>query len=190
MLYPHEITGVVLAGGKSQRFGSNKAFCSYNNSTFIELAIRLLASCTEEVLIAGYDPAYEKLGVRALQDSYANIGPLGGMYTAMQHAQRDWILLLTCDMPLITHEILSYMMNAWSGERAIAWVDGEERRCFPMLISKRAIGAVEQQIREKRYGMKQLLCAVDSRLLPLPTDWKPCFSNINSRQEYEDKLRV
>ena len=56
MLHPEDITGVVLAGGKSSRFGSNKALSRYGESYFLQHIVRKIQPYTKEVVVAGFYP--------------------------------------------------------------------------------------------------------------------------------------
>lgn len=112
MLHPGEITGVVLAGGKSSRFGSNKAMQPFKGRTFLQHIIGQLEAYTSEVVIAGYYPEYENAGIPVLKDIYGDTGPLGGIYTALHYCKTPWALVLTCDMPFITNEIIEFMLES------------------------------------------------------------------------------
>ena len=188
MIHPKEITGVVLAGGKSSRFGSNKALCKYDDSTFVALSVKLLSQYTQEVVIAGHYSEYETLGVKILKDKYKSIGPLGGIYTALEYAKTDWALIVTCDMPLITNEIIMYMLASGKGENIISWKYRDRAMVFPLLISKTKLLDIEEAIQNKKYRMKEIIDVNDALLLPIPDNWINHFSNINTQEEYKEKL--
>lgn len=188
MIHPKEITGAVLAGGKSSRFGSNKALCKHDDSTFVELSIKLLSHYSQEVIIAGHYPEYENLGIRIFKDKYENIGPLGGIYTALEYAKTSWTLIVTCDMPLLINEIIMYMLASSKGENIISWKYQDRAMVFPLLISKAKLLDIEEAIQNKKYRMKEIIDVNDSLLLPIPDNWNNHFSNINTQEEYKEKI--
>lgn len=185
MLHRQEITGVVLAGGKSTRFGSNKALSQYRGKTFLQHTIGQLQPYTREVVIAGFYPEYENTGVAVLEDKYTAIGPLGGIYTAMTYATKPWLLVLTCDMPLVNNEIIMHMLSAARGETVVGWEYGKNGGAFPLLISKDVLPNIEKAIAAKHYRVKQLFTWGSSKILTAPTEWQQYFTNINSLEEYK-----
>jgi molybdenum cofactor guanylyltransferase len=100
-----KITGVLLAGGESRRFGSPKAFAELNGVLFYEKAYQALAAvCGRVVIIARPEllPRFPK-GLDVITDlpAVAGQGPLAGILTAMSERPADVYMVLPCDMPYI-----------------------------------------------------------------------------------------
>lgn len=93
------VLGAVLAGGRSRRFGSDKALASLGNETLLAHVLRLLTAQTDAVVVCGR----ELPGVTCLPDRPApDLGPLGGLAAALHHGQRhgfDAVLSAPCDTP-------------------------------------------------------------------------------------------
>lgn len=185
MLHPNDITGIVLAGGKSSRFGSNKALSTYSGKSFLEHIIQQMGPYTGGVIISGFYPEYENLGVPVLNDLYTEAGPLGGIYTALTYCTTPWMLVLTCDMPLITSEIIMHMLAAGRGENVVGWSLNHNIEVFPLLVSKNIIPYLEIAMRMKRYNVKQLFEWSSSKIIPIPKEWECLFANINTCKEYK-----
>lgn len=188
MLHPEQITGVILAGGKSRRFGSNKALCKYGDKTFLRHLIDLIRPYTREVVIAGCHPEYHEEGIPVLQDAYPDMGPVGGIYTALRQSGTPWILALTCDMPLISKEVIMLLLASGRGEEVIGWRHDAVAVLFPMLIAKTALPDIERAIESKRYRVKQLFERGRSRKIPIPDTLLPRFANINTREDYKNAI--
>lgn len=188
MLHPKEITGVVLAGGKSSRFGSNKALSLYDGKSFLKHIIELIQPYTKEVVVAGFYPEYEDIGIPVLEDKTENIGPLGGIYTALTYCTTPWILVLTCDMPLLTEEIIKEMMAIAKDQNMIGWNNDKSGGVFPLLISKNILPNLEKAIEKKQYRVKQLFEWDNSLIMAIPEKWDCLFANINNQQEYKNIL--
>ena len=189
MLHPEEITGVVLAGGKSSRFGSNKALSKYGNKTFLQHITRQLQPYTKEVVIAGSYPEYESIGIPVLEDKLSGIGPLGGIYTALLYSSTPWILILTCDMPFISNEIIMHMLAAGRGENIIGWNHDKNIGVFPLLVSKNIFPFLETAIEAKQYRVKEIFHWSSSQIITIPEKWQPLFANINSQEEYKNAIK-
>lgn len=109
-----QVSGFVLAGGKSTRMGQDKATLTLNGQTLLEHALAALRQVCRDVSILG---RYELYGTLApvYEDIYPGCGPLGGIHTALSNAQTPYSLIIAVDTPFLMPEFLSYL-----AERAIA----------------------------------------------------------------------
>lgn len=97
-----EITAIIIAGGRSSRMGTNKAFLSLNGMAVIERMIRELDPVSQRILIAGgQHQDYNHLGPEVVTDQYPNMGPLAGLYAGLSAATTEWSLVVACDMPFV-----------------------------------------------------------------------------------------
>ena len=78
-----DVTGFILAGGKSTRMGTDKAFIEFEGHTLLERALSLARSVTPDVRIVG---AREKFAPFApvVEDIFRERGPLGGIHAALR----------------------------------------------------------------------------------------------------------
>lgn len=190
MLHPEQITGVVLAGGKSSRFGSNKALHKYGESDFLNHIINLIRPYSKEILIAGYYPEYNDIGIPVLEDEYPNIGPLGGIYTALKQCTTPWIMVLTCDMPLISSEVIMMMMASGSGESILGWHHESIFNTFPIIVSKEALPYIENAVQSGIYRIRQLFEWGISKKIRIPEPLLHKFANINTLDDYKDIIII
>lgn len=92
------ILGAVLAGGKSSRFGSDKALAELDGASLMQRAVTRLGLWCDEVVIVGRTSGTETGTARCIPDwPQADMGPLGGIAAALLHAQKTGaISVLTC----------------------------------------------------------------------------------------------
>lgn len=137
------VRGVVLAGGRSSRFGSDKAFAVYDGETMLSRAVRLLTPICEDVIISCGLKSMTLSGLEAIPDLRPNRGPLGGIEAAMTSTSANRLLFLTCDMPLVTERLLECqlrMAQANPQAEAVVWKDPSGKIFpFPLLISRRSL---------------------------------------------------
>lgn len=101
------VTGVILAGGKSSRMGSNKALLPYRGGRFIEAIYRQLSSLFEEVLVVTNTPEqYAFLGCRMVADLYQDTGALAGLHAGLFHSRTPHIFAVACDMPYLNDAVI------------------------------------------------------------------------------------
>lgn len=101
------MAGVILAGGQSRRFGSNKALAQLNGRPLIEISAEVMAAIFPERLLITNDPAaYEFLGWPMAGDIFTDAGPLAGIHAALSQVAAEEIMVVACDMPFIKGNLI------------------------------------------------------------------------------------
>lgn len=106
------ITGIILAGGKSSRMGTDKGFLSVNGKLFVQHSIDALNPLVSEVITVSDHDAYDVFKLRRIEDEVKDAGPLAGLYSGLKQSKTEYNLVLSCDIPLITSEILTLLIEA------------------------------------------------------------------------------
>lgn len=108
-----EVTGVILAGGKSRRMGEDKRFLTVGAATLLDQCRSAMMSIFPEVLIvtAQDSPPLEGKGCRVYQDLIPDCGSLGGLYTGLKVATCGRIFIVACDMPFLNQEMIRFFIN-------------------------------------------------------------------------------
>ena len=160
------IAGAVLAGGRSLRFGKNKALQTFKGKRFIDLAIESLRPfCDPVMAVVNEIEPYRDTGTMLVQDIIPHQGPLGGIYTALLFSPCEWVFVKATDMPFLVPEMASLIVDASKGEfDAVVPKVGEffdpllavyNRRCLPVISrqlqapDKRQVVAFYRNIRLK-----------------------------------------
>lgn len=106
------IQGIVLAGGKSTRMGTNKALLSLHNKRVIEHIIEEIKKITPDIIIISNEPKlYESYGYPIYKDRYKDKGPLAGLESALYHMRGDVAVVSPCDTPFIQHAVYEELLN-------------------------------------------------------------------------------
>ena len=112
----NEITGVVLAGGKSQRMVKNKALLTLDNKTFIAPVTDVLKACFQETIIIS-DKEEESLslslslGCPIFPDILKNVGSLAGIHSVLTNSKTERVFISSCDMPMINTNMIEYLLG-------------------------------------------------------------------------------
>ena len=191
------LTGAILAGGHSSRFGSNKVLFAPNGETLISKAAGLLRSVAREVLVSASQTNagdYDFLGLEIVVDQHPDSGPMGGLETLLQRCTTPWLLVLTCDMPFVDKEALVTMVSNLAREpdnalcqrdrpHALAWqcCDGSISP-FPLLIERSALPILQSRMRTGSLSMKGLLSDLDTYYIMSP--YNRLLSNINRPEDW------
>lgn len=70
-----QITGILLAGGKSRRMGQEKGLVQFRNRPMIQYGIDLLSNYADRLLISSGNPEYDRFGLELVRDQVAGHGP-------------------------------------------------------------------------------------------------------------------
>jgi molybdopterin-guanine dinucleotide biosynthesis protein A len=106
-----KFTTAVMAGGRSSRMGTDKAFVPLLGKPMIEHVLESVANLGNELIIITNTPGkYRYLGLPLFGDLYQDHGPLGGLHAALAQASYEHILVVACDMPWLNRALLDYMV--------------------------------------------------------------------------------
>lgn len=108
----HDITGIILSGGKSSRMGENKSLMTVGDKTIIGIVVDLMNSLFEKVILITNDPDdYTFLNLTMYPDIYSRMGPLAGIHSGLSHTTTEKNFIISCDMPLMSSEMIKYLIN-------------------------------------------------------------------------------
>ena len=133
----HNILGVILAGGKSSRFGSNKSLSKLANNKLIEHVINKIDKYFPEILVVSNDSGLkiENQKIKIIKDCIKGyLGPLVGVLSAMKYANSfenkfKWIITFPCDTPFFEKLIVEQMIEkATSPKEKIYFVKDKKQR--------------------------------------------------------------
>ena len=106
------MVGVILVGGKSRRYGRNKALEPFQGERLIDRQVQTIQALFPEVLVITNEPQfYLHLDVTVVRDVIPGQGPLGGIYTGLLFAQGERIFVTACDMPFVQPTLIRRMVQ-------------------------------------------------------------------------------
>jgi molybdopterin-guanine dinucleotide biosynthesis protein A len=106
------LTGLLLVGGASRRFGSPKALARFHGDTLAERAWRLLGDACDERIAVGKAADGLKLPFPLLDDGSEVRAPLTGLVAGLRAATHDVCVAVPVDMPLLTTPALRQLVAA------------------------------------------------------------------------------
>jgi len=107
-----DLTLCILAGGAGKRLGGRaKGLLTTDGVTFVEKLLALRTFCTDALIVSS-DPAYDRFGVRRIEDVVPGKGAPGGVVTALLAAKTPWALVVACDMPFVTTRTVQRLVDA------------------------------------------------------------------------------
>lgn len=118
------VTAAVLAGGRSQRMGVDKTLLPFDGEPLVRRVAELAGQVCDNVMVVTNRPeamteANLPPSVRVLADEIAYQGPLGGLITALENAEHDWVLALAADMPWLEPRVINALWDARDGAQVV-----------------------------------------------------------------------
>lgn len=107
-----KMNAVLLAGGESSRFGSDKALLPFAGMTLIEYIFHNLEQNFKKVIVVAPKDKYSFLkGAEIKEDIYQNKGPLAGIYTGLYFSDSNYNFICGCDMPFLSSQYFDFLKN-------------------------------------------------------------------------------
>ena len=153
-----DVAAFILAGGKSTRMGTDKAFVTFDGRTLLSRALEAARSVTCNVRIVG-DPGKFTPFAPVVEDIFRECGPLGGIHAALRGSEFDLNLMLAVDLPFVSPSLLQFLIDrARDSAAAAATVPRTAHGWQPLcaVYRRQFTYIAEKALRERRYKIDAL----------------------------------
>ncbi len=182
--YP-DVTGVLLAGGKSRRMGQDKAKLTLNGQPLFDRSLKLLQQFFATTFIAGDRPDLARPDIPAIPDIYPG-SALGGLYTGLHAAKTDWIFVAPCDMPYPDARIAERLLQQRDGVDAVVPRTPDGYEPVFALYHKNCLPQMDQMLRQNEFRIYDFYQRIAIRYLDppdLPNGWQRALLNVNTPEQ-------
>jgi molybdopterin-guanine dinucleotide biosynthesis protein A len=173
------VTGIILAGGKSSRMGTNKALLEVGGTRLIDRAITLLEPLCNEILVMSNQDLPD-IKYQIIADEHKNIGPIAGIQAGLTHSKSDKNVVLACDMPNIKQSFLQVLLDVSMDTYQAIIPRHKDGSLEPLMgiYHKSLLPGFEQQIREGQYKLISRFSEYKIHYVPIEDD--AIFKNLNT----------
>ena len=187
------ITGIILAGGKSRRIGVNKALLSLGDKSVVEIIKNSVSEVFEKVMLITNKPEeYTFLNIEMFPDIYFDKGPIAGIHSGLLNSDTEINFIISCDMPLLTSETIRYIAD--KNEDRMITVPEARRIVQPLcgIYTRQCLPYIEDILNDdenKNYSVNRLIETTDSNLLKIEKEDfynENILQNINTIEEYQN----
>ena len=188
-LYDH-ITGVILAGGLSKRYGQNKAFLKLDGTRIIDrITAEMKTIFRRVVVITNRKADYEYLEVPVFEDLIEGLGPLGGIFTGLMTISDQAGFFVPCDMPFFSEQLVRHMVGIKDNHAAVVPSGATGIEPLHALYSQSCLDPIRGLIKAQRYQVRLFFQQVSVRYVTLDEISKfiapgKAFLNINTPEEF------
>lgn len=183
--------GILLAGGQSRRFGSDKAFALHGGKPFYEYSYEALQPFCDEIIVAARAEFAARFpaGYFVIEDNemYAGQGPLAGILSAMEALEADRYIVLPCDMPFIRPDMIGSLLARHTGGVAAVEFDGARHPLISVWHAdvkpaiRQALDSGSRRVMSVAYGAE--FYWIDGRMLAEDAELQ--LKNVNTPYELE-----
>lgn len=186
------VSAAILAGGRARRLGGlDKAALLLGGTRIIDRQLAILRTLSEDVTVVANDPTrYAALQLPVVPDLVPGAGALGGVYTALDIARHDVVVVLACDLPFVTADLLDRLITE-ADDTVDAVVPRSRRgleplcavyrkRCAPVLRERIETGALQLSALPDVLRVREVGPAA---LAPYDATGR-LFANVNTPHDY------
>jgi molybdopterin-guanine dinucleotide biosynthesis protein A len=179
-------SGIILAGGKSLRMGQDKGLAVLHNKPMITYAIAALKPLVSDIFIIAHPAAYAHFGYPVYQDNFPDTGPLGGIVTGLQQSHSAYNLIMSCDTPFVSSDLLKHLLSQAQSHDAILPVHDGQVEPLTALYHQRCLTTFEELIADKALKLLNAVKQVNSLKVPIDQRFgfyhERLFDNLNTPQ--------
>ncbi len=183
------IAGAILAGGKNTRMGGrNKAFLQINDTPVIHRTINIFKKIFKEIFIVTNSPDDYKLfrhDCNIITDIIKDVGPLGGIHSALSSSSKEAIFFVACDMPFLHNEMILREIKQFNKLQCDALIPKLGGRVEPLhgIYKKVLRDSIDSYMRNNNdYSVIKYLATINACYMDIEKDslHEHIFCNINS----------
>jgi len=187
------IEAFILAGGASRRMGTDKSQLLIERQTFTERIAQTLLELTDSVSIVGRQ---SHLTFPSIPDVYPQWGALGGIHAALAACKQQWAIIVACDLPFVTAELISFLAELRVDHEAVVPIQPDGRP-QPLCALYRVDPCRQRATELIEAGLRRpldLLEAVRTKWVEFDrlrnlTQSQSFFVNINTPDDYDEAIR-
>lgn len=186
-----DITGVILAGGRSTRMGGeDKGLIQLGGKALYQLVLSRLMPQVSNVIISANRNLhrYQKSGFPVISDAMADYpGPLAGMLSALTHARTEWVVFTPCDVPDFPINLVEKLWQR-KGKALAAYVsDGQREHPTFALLHTSLVTDLSHYLAQGDRKLRLFMAAVDAKEV-LFCGQQDAFRNLNTPDDCQKWL--
>lgn len=184
--------GVILAGGRSTRFGEDKSLYTLAGKEMYQYVAEMLAQTDEcdEIIVSTNERLKESFRLKTIIDEYEDCGPLGGIYSASKKFPGKRLIVVSCDTPYVSQEWIKLLVKKADEQPGHVIISAKQGRIHPLIGVYQGSGLsdkLKKQIESKRQSMRAFfervnLVVVDAENHNIDTN---IFQNINYKSDID-----
>lgn len=151
-----DLTGIILAGGKSLRMGTDKASLKLNGKTLLERSIELVQPFCDSLLISSNNSKHERSGFKIISDEIENCDPIGGIYSTLKISEPDWNFIISVDYAFVESDFVQFLISELDDFDAVVPVHSKGKEPLIALYHKNSLPEIEKMLNSGNFKVHNL----------------------------------
>ena len=173
-----QVTGIILAGGKSTRFGSDKALFEYKGKKLVEYSIETIKTLSDTILLSTNSPEkFDFTGLQTVTDIYPVCGPVAGIHACLQQSKTEHNLIIGCDLPWLDPRLFRLLLEKNPGFQVVIPSHNGHYETMASYYHKSCAGHLEQALQNKQYKVLDAIASL-----------KTLYAEIQNEEFYSERL--
>ena len=187
MIDKKNITGIILAGGKSSRMGSDKGLIYLNGKMFVEHVIEAMKPLVDKVIIVSNNLEYDQFGYQRFEDDIKDSGPLAGLYSGLKYSNSEYNLVLSCDIPLIKTEILEKLMDSDYEKYDVTQIECNHKTMSLIAIyKKQCLHKCLESLQQEELRLRIAVSQMKTKTILIDEELDIFVKNVNTKEDLKD----
>ncbi len=190
----NDITGIILAGGKSSRMNHDKGLLLLDGKPLVEHVISQAQKVCTSIMIISNQSGYEKLKFPVHEDLLKDCGPMAGIYTGLYYSQTAHNLVLGCDIPFVNEGLLQYIIEGFDNFDAVIPTSGDLLQPLCGAYNKQCMEKLKEALDSKNYKIQDVIKLLNRKLLVIDKGLsfysEHLFTNINTESALEEAQKL
>lgn len=180
-----DIAVYILCGGKSSRMNTEKGLVEFQGKTFLQWILDAVTPLTSDITLVTKNAAYVSYGLPIIPDVVEDQGPVGGIYTALVDSSSRYNLILSCDIPKITTELLTSLIQFAIGTDKDVCILSDGKHDYPLIgcYQKSLLPVFQNAIEQHHLKLCLLVDSLRNQKLVITSKDKAAIRNINTQAE-------
>lgn len=167
-----KFSGILIAGGKSARFGSDKKEFIFKNKSLLEISLNKLKELSDDVKVVLSNPdKSENMAANTITDLLRDKGPLAGIYTGLKAAANEKVFVLPVDMPFVSTGLMKWMSKFSYDYELVIPFSNERFHPLSGIYSKSLIADIDEWLAcEKKPALHKFIGSLEQDRIKIITE--------------------
>jgi len=178
--------GIILAGGKSVRMGTDKSLVEIGGITLIGRVVKNIEPLCTGIIVSSGNQSLEFLGFRLVEDEYPDCGPMAGILSCLKMATDSWSLVISVDSPFVTRELILFLADQREDFDCVIPVHAHGMEPLIGFYHKRAVPVIQALIESGELKMNNLIRKLNTNYINID-EWlrnnRQLIANLNHPED-------
>ena len=177
------ITGIILAGGKSSRMGTDKGMMFFEGRPMIQHILDPMAKICKRILIITSNPMYGMFGFELVKDEQPDYGPVMGILSGLRRSESDLNLVLSCDAPFVDFDLMKRLVLNSDEVDVVAASSSKGVHPLIAIYKRDCLSEFEQAVKENEHRLRTVVEQFKVREFKLEGKDEELLRNLNTKED-------